>query len=85
MKLCGIESVRSFGDMFKIIGSYIWFSGLISVALTLIMSFIVPRSIVAALPTALFFTALAIRSVIFSVNEIRSYKRLYEETASEEV
>ena len=85
MKLCGIESVRSFGDMFKIIGSYIWFSGLISVVLTLIMSFIVPRSIVAALPTALFFTALAIRSVIFSVNEIRSYKRLYEETASEEV
>ena len=74
-KLLGVESITSFGAMFKIIGSYVWFSALISSVLTVIMSFFVQRNLITALPLVLFFLALAVRSIIFTVKETELYNK----------
>lgn len=74
-KLLGVESITSFGAMFKIIGSYVWFSALISSVLTVIMSFFVQRNLITALPLVLFFLALAVRSIIFAVKETELYNK----------
>lgn len=73
LKLRGVEGITSLGGAFKIIGSYVWFSGVISAALTVITAFFVQPEIITTLPLLLFFAALAIRSVIFAVNESKSY------------
>lgn len=73
LKLRGIESITSFGAMFKIIGSYVWYSGVISAVLTVITSFFVQPGIITVLPLVLFFITLATRSIIFAVRETKSY------------
>lgn len=73
LKLRGVESITTLGAMFKIIGSYVWFSGVVSAVLTVIIAFFVPRNIITALPLVLFFITLAIRSIIFAVNETKLY------------
>ncbi len=85
LKLGGIESITSFGAMFKIVGSYVWISGAISAVLTMITSFFVQPSIITALPLVLFFITLAIRSIIFAINEAKSYtKQLEQQTVQTE-
>jgi hypothetical protein len=85
LKLSGIESIKSFGAMFKILGSYVWMSGLVSALLTLILSFFLQPNIVSTLPLVLFFVTLAVRSVIFAVREVRSFiKQTEEETVLRE-
>ena len=79
LKLSGIESIKSFGAMFKILGSYVWMSGAISAILTVILSFFLQPNIVAALPLLLFFVTLAVRSVIFAVREVRAFIKQSEE------
>ena len=87
LKLRGVESVKSFGGVFKIIGSYVWFSGLISAVITVISAFFVQRNILTVLPLVLFFITLVVRSIIFAVNEARSYMKQLEqqETVQTEV
>jgi hypothetical protein len=71
--------------MFKILGSYVWMSGLVSALLTLILSFFLQPNIVSTLPLVLFFVTLAVRSVIFAVREVRSFiKQSEEETVLRE-
>ena len=85
LKLSGIESIKSFGAMFKILGSYVWMSGVISALLTMILSFFLQPNIVSTLPLVLFFVTLAVRSVIFAVREVRSFiKQTEEETVLRE-
>lgn len=80
LKLRGVDSINSFGSMFKILGSYVWFSSLVSAILTVILGFFVPRDAVTALPLVLFFITLAVRSVIFAIREANSYiKQLKQE------
>ena len=79
LKLSGIESIKSFGAMFKILGSYVWMSGVISAILTVILSFFLQPNIVSALPLVLFFVVLAVRSVIFAVREVRAFIQQSEE------
>lgn len=80
LKLRGVDSITSFGSMFKILGSYVWFSSLVSAILTVILGFFVPRDAVTALPLVLFFITLAVRSVIFAIREANSYiKQLKQE------
>ncbi|MBE6532555.1 MAG: hypothetical protein E7676_03480 [Ruminococcaceae bacterium] len=74
LKLCNVESIATLGAMLKIVGSYSWFSGAISVALTVITMFFVQGSMINALPLVLFFAALVIRSVIFAIKENKLYK-----------
>ena len=79
LKLSGIESIKSFGAMFKILGSYVWMSGTISAILTVILSFFLQPNIVSVLPLLLFFVTLAVRSVIFAVREVRAFIKQSEE------
>ena len=79
LKLRGVDSITSFGAMFKILGSYVWFSSLVAAILTVILSFFLDRDIVTALPLVIFFVALAVRSVIFAVREAHSYIKQLEQ------
>ena len=79
LKLIGVESITSLGAMLKIVGSYAWFSGVISYVLTVIISFFVSRSMINALPPVLFFAALVIRSIVFVVKENKLYIKQLEQ------
>ena len=79
LKLRGIESMTSLGGTFKIIGSYVWFSAAASSALTVIFSFFVQRNMITAMLLVLFFITLAIRSIIFALNEARAYLKRTEQ------
>ena len=81
LKLRGIDSVKSFGSIFKILASYVWFSALISAVVTVIVAFFVQPNIITALPPVIFFVALAVRSIVFAVREAKLYiKKSQEET-----
>ena len=85
IKLRGIESITSLGAMFKIIGSYVWVSGVIAAVFTVIFAFFVQTNILTALPLIIFFLTLATRSIIFTINEAKSYlKQLEQKTAQTE-
>lgn len=84
IKLRGVESIKSLGAMFKIIGSYSWTSGLIAAILSVICSFFVPRNIISALPLVLFLLTLAARSIIFSINEAKLFIKTSEQQKLEE-
>lgn len=71
LKLSGVDSIKSFGAMFRILGSFTWFSGFASAFLTMILSFFLRPNIVTTLPLVLFFVVLVVRSVIFVIDEIR--------------
>ena len=79
IKLKGVESISTVGAMFKIVGSYVWFSGVISAVLSVIIAFFVPRNLISALPLVIFFVALAVRSVIFAMNESQLYIKQLEQ------
>ena len=79
LKLRGVESITSLGAMFKIIGSYVWMSGLISAVLTMISAFFVQKNIMTALPLVFFFIVLAVRSIIFAVTETKIYLKQLEQ------
>lgn len=79
MRLRGVESITSLGGMAKIVGSFSWFSGLSSAAVSVIASFFVGRNMIVTLPLVLFFTALAIRSVIFAMKEKDLYTEMSEQ------
>ena len=74
LKIGGIETVSTFGATFRILGSYVWFSALISAVLTVVASFIVSPKAVSSLPLALFFVALVLRSLMFAVREVKTHK-----------
>lgn len=79
LKLRGVESITSFGGLFKIIGSYVWFSAFVSALLSVMLSFFVRRNLLTMLPLVLFFLTLAVRSIIFAVNEAKSYTKQLEQ------
>ncbi len=79
LKLRGVDSITSFGAMFKILGSYVWFASFVAAILTVILSFFLNREIITALPLVIFFVALAVRSVIFAVREAHSYIKQLEQ------
>ena len=79
LKLRGVESIPSLGGAFKIIGSYAWVSGAVSAVICVIVSFFVKRNIITALPPVFFFITLAVRSIIFAVNEAGSYAKRSEQ------
>ena len=83
LKLRGVESVASLGAMFKINGSFVWFSAIVAAVLTVIISFFVQRGIVNALQLVLFFVTLVIRSMVFVAEESKEYtKQLEQQTES---
>ncbi len=87
MKLCGIESVSTLADMIKIIGSFVWFSGVVAGVFALIIGFFVNRSLITALALLVFFLTLVIRSVVFVIleNKINTEKTEQQMSADMEV
>ncbi len=85
LKLRGVESISTLGAMFKIVGSFVWVSGVISAALTVISSFFIARSMINILPLALFFAVLMIRSIIFVINESKLYLKQLEQQEAEQM
>ena len=79
LKLSGCETVSTMGAAFKIVGSHLWFSGLVSATFTVIAAFFVPRNIIVAVPLVILFITLSVRAVIFSVNEIKLYRKQAEQ------
>ena len=85
LKLRSVESISSLGAMLKIVGSFVWFAGLVAAVLSLICSFFVNHSIINVLPQALFFLVLVIRSIIFAINENKLYQKQLEQAKQTEV
>ncbi|MBE6925627.1 MAG: hypothetical protein E7461_02175 [Ruminococcaceae bacterium] len=85
LKLRGVESINSLGAMFKIVGSFGWFSGVISAVLSVIIAFFVQRSLTSALPFVLFFAALVIRAMIFVMEESKQYAKQLQQQESSRV
>lgn len=79
LKLRGVESIKTFGSLFKILGSYVWFCGVISSVITVIISFFTKSGTMTALPLVFFFVALTVRSIIFAVDETKQYTKKLEE------
>ena len=84
MKLRGIGSVTSFGAAFKILGSYVWFSGVVSALLSVLLSFFLQPNIITSLPLVIFFVTLVVRSMIFALAESKAYLKRSEEKISTE-
>ncbi len=85
LKLRGTKGVSSLGSAFKIVGSYIWMSSLISAFFNVIISFFVQPTALTLLPILLFFVTLVVRSMIFAIREIRQYtKKLEQQTVGTE-
>ena len=80
MRLRGIEEA-TLGGMLKVVGSFSWFSGLISGLLTLALSFFADVGRLALLPSAFYFIALAARSIIFTLKEIKLSEGHSEQSA----
>ena len=78
LKLRAAEIMLSLGAMFKIVGSYLWFSAVISAALTILISFFVSQSALTALPLVLLFIALAVRALVYVINEDKLHKKQTE-------
>ena len=79
LKLRGIGSVTYFGATFRILGSYVWFSSLISAVITVLLSFFLQQNIITSLPLVIFFITLVIRSMIFAVGETKAFLKQSEQ------
>lgn len=84
LKLLGTESITSLGAMFKIVGSFSWFSAAVSALLAVILSFFVGRSLITALPIVIFFVTLVIRCIVFAVTEHRQNRQELEKREAEQ-
>lgn len=78
LKLRDADKMLSFGAMFKIVGSYLWISAVISAVLTIAISFFVQQSVISVLPLLLLFVALAVRALIYVINEDKLRKKQTE-------
>ena len=83
LKLKGVKSVSSIGGALKIIGSFIWFSGVIACVLSVVCSFIVGQRLINALPPVIFFVSLLIRSIIFAIYENKLHLKESAQNADE--
>ena len=79
LKLRGVESITSLGATLKIVGSFIWFSGIVSAVFTVIMAFFVGRNLISVLPLVSFFVTLAVRAIVFVIKESKLYTQQLEQ------
>ncbi len=76
LRIRGVETVSALGDMLKIVGSFLWQSGLISAILSTICSFFLGEGLMNMLPIVIFFVALIVRALIFAIREIKQNPRV---------
>ncbi len=85
LSLKGVETSKTFGSSLKIVGVYLWWTGLISAILTVIIAFMVERSLITVVSIVVFFITLLVRTAIFMIVEIKERKIQLEKLSAEEV
>ncbi|MBQ7339899.1 MAG: hypothetical protein IJW43_03460 [Clostridia bacterium] len=85
LSLKGVETCKTFGASLKIVGVYLWWTGLITAILTVIISFMVERSLITVVSIVAFFITLLVRTSIFMIAEIKERKIQLEKLSAEEV
>lgn len=84
LSLKGVEDCRSFGSSIKIVGSYAWFSAIITALLTVITAFMVEKNYITVIALIGFFVTVLVRSTIFVVCQIKQRKRQLKEQKNNE-
>lgn len=74
LSLKGVRTSKTLGTSIKIVGSYVWLSGLITAILTIAMAFIVQRNLITMLSLVIFFVTMLVRTIVFVVAQIKERK-----------
>ena len=74
LSLYGVETCPSFGSSAKVVGSFLWFSGVITALITIIIAFFTPRGIITTVSIISFFTVMLVRVTIFVIDEVKKRK-----------
>lgn len=74
LSLKGVEECRTFGAAIKIVGSYSWFSAVVTAIVTLITAFMVEKSVITVVALISFFVTTLVRSIIFMIGQIKQRK-----------
>ena len=83
LKLLGIDSIPFISSAFKIVGSYVWFSGAMATVVTLICSFFIRSGIITVLPLLVLFITMAARGIIFAITESKIYLKIQQTQQTE--
>lgn len=83
LKLRGIDSIPFIASAFKIVGSYVWFSGAVAAVVTVIIAFFLRSGIITALPLIVLFITLAVRAIIFAITESKIYLKIQQTQQTE--
>lgn len=84
MSLKGVDTCKTFGASLKVVGSYLWFAGIITAILTIIFAFMVKRELITMVFIVAFFVTLLVRTVFFVIGEIKNHKTMLERLLQEE-
>lgn len=79
LSLKGVETCKTFGSTIKVIGSFLWFSGIVTALLTIIIAFMVQRSLVTVVSVVVFFLTILVRAIFFIISEVKKRKKEMEE------
>lgn len=79
LKLMGVESVQTLGEMFKVVGAYTWICGAIGAVFAIAIGFFARKSSIVALSLVAFFVALIARCIVFVLKEKSLHKQLQQQ------
>ncbi|MBQ3067371.1 MAG: hypothetical protein IJD18_05000, partial [Clostridia bacterium] len=79
LKLMGVESVQTLGEMFKVVGAYTWICGAIGAVFAIAIGFFARKSSIVALSLVAFFVALIVRCIVFVLKERWLHKQLQQQ------
>lgn len=74
LSLYGVETCPSFGSSAKVVGSFLWFAGVITAIVSIIIAFFTPRGIITTVSIISFFAVMLVRVTIFAIDEIKKRK-----------
>ena len=72
LALNGVKTCKTFGSTIKVIGSFLWFSGVVAAILTIITAFFVQRGLITVVTIISLFLALLVRAIFFIISEIKN-------------
>ncbi|MBE7061237.1 MAG: hypothetical protein E7382_01710 [Clostridiales bacterium] len=84
LSLKGVETCRTFGASLKVVGSYVWFSGLITAILTVVLAFILQKNLITMISLVVFFVTLLARTIVFALKQIKERKIELEKLVNSE-
>lgn len=84
LRLSGVESLNSVGAILKIAGSFVWFSGVVSAVVAVILGFFAKSNLIVALTLVAFFVTLVARSIVFVIKEKQLHKKQSQQQITEQ-